>query len=122
MRISDWSSDVCSSDLFYWHWDPAFIERVTQQGGGVSSDHGRTELSAAAACLTLPVHLIRGGPSDLVSLEAAKHFQGLVPHMAYSDIANATPMWVGDENDASGQSNRAFLHWHPHTDLTSRKP
>src|SRR3546814_18627691 len=39
-------------ERFYWHWDPAFIERVTQQGGGVSSDHGRTELSAAAACLT----------------------------------------------------------------------
>ena len=96
-------------ERFYWHWDPAFIERVTQQGGGVSSDHGRTELSAAAACLTLPVHLIRGGSSDLVSLEAVKHFQGLVPHMAYSDIANATHMVVGDENDAFGQSILEFL-------------
>src|SRR3546814_14170330 len=54
--------------------------------------------------LTLPVHLIRGGSSDLVSLEAVKHFQGLVPHMAYSDIANATHMVVGDANDAFGPS------------------
>jgi pimeloyl-ACP methyl ester carboxylesterase len=95
-------------ERFYWHWDPAFNEKVAQQGG-VSSDHGRTELSAAAARLTLPVHLIRGGSSDLVSLEAVKHFHGLVPHIAYSDIANATHMVVGDDNDAFGQSIVEFL-------------
>ena len=93
---------------FYWHWDPTFIEGVTRQGG-VSSDNGRSELSAAAASLALPVHLIRGGSSDLVSLEAVKHFRRLVPHMAYSDIANATHMVVGDENDAFGQSILEFL-------------
>jgi pimeloyl-ACP methyl ester carboxylesterase len=93
---------------FYWHWDPTFIEGVTRQGG-VSSDNGRSELSAAAASLALPVHLIRGGSSDLVSLEAVKHFRRLVPHMAYSDIANATHMVVGDENDAFGKSIVEFL-------------
>ena len=47
--------------------------------------------------------------SDLVSPEAVKHFQGLVPHAAYSDIANATHMVVGDQNDAFGQSIVNFL-------------
>src|SRR3546814_19922683 len=53
-------------ERLYWHWDPAFIERVTPQGG-VSSDHGPTALSPAAQCLTLPVHLIHGGSTDPVA-------------------------------------------------------
>lgn len=93
---------------FYWHWDPAFIGGIMRRRGD-SSDHGRSELSAAAAHLKLPVHLIRGGSSDLVSPEAVAHFQGLVPHAAYSDIANATHMVVGDQNDAFGQSIVDFL-------------
>lgn len=95
-------------ERFYWHWDPAFIEGIMRRRGG-SSDDGRTEFSAAAARLALPVHLIRGGSSDLVSLEAVEHFQGLVPHAAYSDIANATHMMVGDQNDTFGQSIVDFL-------------
>jgi pimeloyl-ACP methyl ester carboxylesterase len=93
---------------YYWHWDPAFIDGMMRRRGD-SSDQGSAELSAAAASLKLPVHLIRGGSSDLVSPEAVKHFQGLVPHAAYSDIANATHMVVGDQNDAFGQSIVNFL-------------
>lgn len=93
---------------YYWHWDPAFIDGVMRRRKE-SDDRGSTELDAAAASLKLPVHLIRGGSSDLVSPEAVKHFQGLVPHAAYSDIANATHMVVGDQNDAFGQSIVNFL-------------
>jgi pimeloyl-ACP methyl ester carboxylesterase len=93
---------------YYWHWDPAFIDGVMRRRGE-SGDEASTELNAAAARLKLPVHLIRGGSSDLVSPEAVKHFQGLVPHAAYSDIANATHMVVGDQNDAFGQSIVKFL-------------
>lgn len=93
---------------YYWHWDPAFIDGMMRRREH-SSDQGNADLSAAAARLKLPVHLIRGGSSDLVSPEAVKHFQGLVPHAAYSDIANATHMVVGDQNDAFGQSIVNFL-------------
>ncbi|OHD01956.1 MAG: peroxidase [Sphingopyxis sp. RIFCSPHIGHO2_01_FULL_65_24] len=103
---------------FYWHWDPAFIERSMRQRA-VSSDLGSSELSAASARLTLPVHLVRGGSSDLVSLEAVAHFQELVPHMAYSDIADATHMVVGDKNDAFGQAILAFLLATHETELGS---
>lgn len=99
----------CRDDgRYYWHWDPAFIEGVTRRRGK-SLDQGRDELSAAAARLELPVHLIRGGSSDLVSPEAVRHFQGLVPQAVFTDIADATHMIVGDRNDAFGQSILAFL-------------
>src|SRR3546814_3123226 len=32
MRISDWSSDVCSSDLWRWEWRPALAGRFVNGG------------------------------------------------------------------------------------------
>ncbi|KPF73341.1 MAG: alpha/beta fold hydrolase [Blastomonas fulva] len=96
---------------YYWHWDPAFIDGVMRRHAERSdiSDFGRTELDEAASRLALPVHLIRGGSSDLVSPEAVAHFLELVPHAEYSDIADATHMVVGDQNDAFGDAIVEFL-------------
>ncbi|MCB2057690.1 MAG: alpha/beta hydrolase [Novosphingobium sp.] len=96
---------------YYWHWDPAFIDGVMrrQAGRGDDNDFGHSELGEAAGRLALPVHLIRGGSSDLVSPEAVAHFRALVPHAAYSDIADATHMVVGDQNDAFGDAILDFL-------------
>ncbi|WP_439571794.1 alpha/beta fold hydrolase [Sphingomonas sp.] len=96
---------------YYWHWDPAFIDGVMRRRAqnGDLGDHGRSELSNAAMNLALPVHLVRGGSSDLVSPEAVAHFRKLVPHAAYSDIADATHMVVGDQNDVFGAAIADFL-------------
>ncbi|MBA4354473.1 MAG: alpha/beta hydrolase [Novosphingobium sp.] len=96
---------------YYWHWDPAFIDGIMRRHAerGSSRDFGRTELGHAASLLTLPVHLIRGGSSDLVSPEAAAHFRELVPHAEFSDIAGATHMVAGDQNDAFGDAILDFL-------------
>jgi len=100
-----------SDGRYYWHWDPAFIDGIMRRNAerGDGSDYGRGELGEAAAQLALPVHLIRGGSSDLVSPEAVAHFRALVPHAAYSDIADATHMVVGDQNDAFGDAILDFL-------------
>ena len=96
---------------YYWHWDPAFIEGIMRRhsGRGNGTDYGGSELGEAASRLALPVHLIRGGSSDLVSPEAVMHFRKLVPHADYSDIADATHMVVGDQNDAFGDAILDFL-------------
>ena len=96
---------------YYWHWDPAFIDGIMRRHAerGDSSDFGRTELGEASSRLALPVHLIRGGSSDLVSPEAVAHFRALVPHADYSDIADATHMIVGEQNDAFGDAILDFL-------------
>lgn len=106
---------------YYWHWDPAFIDGVMRRHGqdGALGDHGRSELSSAAMNLALPVHLIRGGSSDLVSPEAVEHFRKLVPHAAFSDIADATHMVVGDQNDVFGAAIADFLiRTHAKSDAT----
>src|SRR3546814_1904124 len=40
MRISDWSSDVCSSDLFN-RKDPGYIDNVTTGEKNVNDNHAR---------------------------------------------------------------------------------
>ena len=95
---------------FYWHWDPAFIRNMAVKRSAPDSHERQSEmLSQAAANLTLPLHLIRGASSDLVSQEAVKHLLQLVPHAEYTDIANATHMVVGDANDAFSSAIQDFL-------------
>ncbi len=99
---------------FYWHWDPAFIRNIMAAKGS-NPDHQQQEfndLSRAAANLTLPLHLIRGASSDLVSEEAVSHLRQLAPHAEYTDIAGATHMVVGDSNDAFSAAILRFLNRH----------
>lgn len=96
---------------YYWHWDPLFIRNIMRaRTGDPQHDEQRlAALSDAAANLRLPVHLIRGGLSDLVSEDAVAHLRELVPEAEYTDIANATHMVVGDANDAFASAILEFL-------------
>src|SRR3546814_4203395 len=60
MRISDWSSDVCSSDLRIWalaYGDLGMIKRVRRLPGGTY----RLRSDGAVPCMELPSHI----PNDL---------------------------------------------------------
>lgn len=81
---------------YRWHWDPAFLGNAEERrGNGLQDDR----LERAARTLTLPVHLVRGAKSDLVTVEAARAFLDFVPHARFDDIAGAGHMVVGDKND-----------------------
>ncbi|WP_287446343.1 hypothetical protein [Altererythrobacter sp.] len=68
-----------------------------------------------AGGLRLPLHLIRGGSSDLVSEEAVAHLRGLVPRAEYTDIAEATHMVMGDLNDVLSTTILKFFKRHHQT-------
>ena len=99
---------------FYWHWDPAFIRNIaaTRRSDPGNQDRQSAQLSLAAKNFALPLHLIRGASSDLVSKEAVSHLRQLVPHTEYTDIADATHMVVGDANDAFSAAIVDFLGRH----------
>lgn len=82
---------------YRWHWDPAFLGNAKDRrdNNGLQDDR----LERAARALTLPVHLVRGAKSDLVTVEAARAFLDFVPHARFDDIAGAGHMVVGDKND-----------------------
>ncbi|HZA86740.1 MAG TPA: alpha/beta hydrolase, partial [Acidimicrobiales bacterium] len=68
-----------------------------------------SRLEAAARALTLPVLLIRGRQSDVLSEAGARNLQQLVPHAGYIDVAGAGHMVAGDRNDAFNDAVVAFL-------------
>jgi pimeloyl-ACP methyl ester carboxylesterase len=80
---------------YYWHWDPAMIE-----GMELSELRERGEFERAARGLTIPVLLVRGAKSDVLSEEIAREFLAIVPQARYVDVRGATHMVAGDENDA----------------------
>lgn len=90
---------------FRWHWDPRFVTSVTHDPPSRTTDR----FAEAARRLTLPVHLVRGASSNLVTASAAQQFLQLVPHAVYTDIAGAGHMVVGDRNDAFSDAIVQFL-------------
>jgi pimeloyl-ACP methyl ester carboxylesterase len=80
---------------WYWHWDPAFM---TKPG---DDPELRTEnVERAAADLTIPVLLIRGKLSDVVSPEGVQHFLDTVPNAEFVELSGAGHTAAGDDNDA----------------------
>lgn len=77
-----------------WHWDPRLLDTVADNG-----ERYVAGLTEAARALRLPVLLISGGRSDVVSDHTIDEFRKLVPHAEHERIADATHMIVGDAND-----------------------
>jgi pimeloyl-ACP methyl ester carboxylesterase len=57
----------------------------------------------------LPVLLVRGGLSDVLSEEGAQSFLKQCPHAEYVNVANAAHMVAGDRNDIFSNSVISFL-------------
>jgi pimeloyl-ACP methyl ester carboxylesterase len=92
---------------YRWHWDPAFMSRDRPRS---SDDLGG--FAAHAARLTMPVLLVRGRMSDVLSEEGAQDFLRVVPHAEYVDVRDAHHMVAGDRNDAFTDSVVDFLRRH----------
>jgi pimeloyl-ACP methyl ester carboxylesterase len=89
---------------WHWHWDPAFM---TKPG---DDPELRTEtFEQAAKSLTIPVLLIRGKLSDVVSPEGVKHFLATVPRAEFVELSNAGHTAAGDDNDAFSDAVVAFV-------------
>jgi pimeloyl-ACP methyl ester carboxylesterase len=89
---------------YRWHWDPGFITGVRPRDRGESDVFGDL-----ARHLTLPVLLIRGGRSDVLSAELAAEFLTIVPHAEYADVGDAHHMVAGDQNDVFTAAVLDFL-------------
>ena len=66
-------------------------------------------LEEIARGLTVPTLLVRGGSSDIVSLESAEAFRKLVPQSKFVDVRGASHMVAGDMNDVFANAILTFL-------------
>ncbi len=80
---------------WYWHWDPAFLTKP-QDDPFMRVD----KLEQAAINLEIPILLIRGKLSDVVSPEAVEDFLAKVPGAELVELSEAGHTAAGDDNDA----------------------
>ena len=92
---------------YYWHWDPRLMDHI--KDFNKSNERIIERQQNAASRLTLPVLLVRGARSEIVSRESVEEFLQLVPHAKFVDVADAAHMVAGDNNDLFIQSVQDFL-------------
>jgi pimeloyl-ACP methyl ester carboxylesterase len=89
---------------WFWHWDPAFL---------TAPDDDRfvrmQKLEEAVLSLTIPILLIRGKLSDVVSPEGVKDFLKKVPHAEFVELSDAGHTAAGDDNDAFTEAVVQFV-------------
>lgn len=95
---------LADNGRYYWHWDPALLNHVSHFGREIMQ---RQRL--AAGNLSLPVLLVHGKMSEIVSDADAREFLQLVPHAEYVDVAQASHMLATDSNDAFASAVVEFL-------------
>jgi pimeloyl-ACP methyl ester carboxylesterase len=83
-----------SDGRYRWHWDPKLLHGIRERASIYES-----RLLEAARGLSLPVLLISGGRSDIVSEHTIEEFLELVPHAVHSRLDDAHHMVAGDDAD-----------------------
>lgn len=92
---------------WYWHWDPAFIEMGMSEPTREVRDPEM--MSRAMAAVTVPVLLVRGRQSDLVTEAGAAQFLAEYPDASFVDVSGAGHMVAGDKNDVFTDAVVSFL-------------
>ena len=94
----------------YWHWDPAFLDHARLPSETDDGMFERIRLESAARKLSMPVLLIRGHQSDVLSDQGARELLDLVPHAHYEVLDQAGHMVAGDKNTIFTEAVLNFLH------------
>ncbi|HEX7368654.1 MAG TPA: alpha/beta hydrolase [Rhodanobacteraceae bacterium] len=91
-----------------WHWDPALLDSVAHEG-----ERHQQRLLNAARAIDVPVLLVSGGRSDIVSDATVAEFLSAVPHAEHIEIPHATHTVAGDDNAAFTAAIEPFLNTLP---------
>ncbi len=81
-----------------WHWDPAMLKVWQSKTDDVTNKEHEVFLTNALVNLVIPALLVRGGISDVVSLEIVEELKQIAPNLEYIDVAEAGHMVAGDSN------------------------
>jgi pimeloyl-ACP methyl ester carboxylesterase len=100
-------------DRWYWHWDPQFISGAAAFPPFEVTDADRMHTAVEAILRSgVPMLLVRGQVSDLVSQERADEFLVRFPQVEFTDVRGAGHMVAGDRNDIFAGAVLDFLSRH----------
>lgn len=88
---------------WFWHWDPAFLTPTDDPFVHVD------RLEQSAINLIIPILLIRGKLSDVVSAQGVEDFLAKVPRAEFVELSDAGHTAAGDDNDAFSEAVVAFV-------------
>jgi len=94
---------------FYWHWDPRFMDPEAGMQPSEINDTERLHAAVERMVADVPVLLVRGRVSDLVSEEKAADFIARFPSVEFVDVSGAGHMVAGDRNDAFTDAITHFI-------------
>jgi peroxiredoxin len=98
-------------DRWFWHWDPQFISGTAAAPAMEVTDAERMHTAVGAIVdAGVPVLLVRGQVSDLVSQERAEEFLARFPQVEFTDVRGAGHMVAGDRNDVFAEAVLDFLN------------
>ena len=87
-----------------WHWDPRLLAEFIPGTADLTD-----VLEDACRSLDVPLLLVSGGRSDLVTARTIDHFLELAPQARHVQLPEATHMVAGDDNDTFADALIAFL-------------
>lgn len=100
---------------WHWRWDPNYILSKPGFGDGdqetmqLRMKETSEKMMAGAKAIEVPLLLVRGGKSDLVTLDSVQAFLDEIPTAEFVDVANTGHMVAGDDNDAFTSAVIEFL-------------
>jgi pimeloyl-ACP methyl ester carboxylesterase len=102
---------------WYWHWDPRFIDGTSALPPIEVTELDRLHAAVDAILRSdVPMLLVRGQMSDLVTQERADEFIARFPQIEFVDVGGAGHMVAGDRNDIFAGAVVEFLARHAEDD------
>ncbi len=89
---------------YYWRWDPRLLDTLD-----LDDFEDGTRLFRAAQLIKVPLLLIRGVLSDIVTEEIVEEFMQAAPHAKCIDVKGAAHTVAGDSNSVFTDSVLSFL-------------
>jgi flavin reductase (DIM6/NTAB) family NADH-FMN oxidoreductase RutF/pimeloyl-ACP methyl ester carboxylesterase len=86
----------------YWHWDPRML-------GGFDTGRALIRFHAALKNIRAPTLIVRGGLSQLISVEAAEQLQAMIPNAELVNLEQAGHLAATDDRDGFNAALLEFL-------------
>lgn len=99
-------------DRWYWHWDPKFIHGIGSLSAELADYERLYRGVGRIVSDSVPMLLVRGQMSDLVSEESADRLLTRFPQIEFVDVRGAGHMVAGDRNDVFADAVLDFLARH----------
>lgn len=101
-----------------WRWDPSMLNSRRADDEGLAATAAR--VAAAASRVAIPIFLVYGALSDVVSAQGIAEVHAVLPQLEVAEVSGAGHIVAGEQNDRFLAAILRFLHHPGNEDLPPR--